>query len=220
MSNIRFKKTTTPTLPPTDRSKLYVDQADDHLKRIREDGSILDYDLATIPEALEDIIGAMVTDTATIDMTYNDSLGQITSDVKPNSITDALVSDVSPTKLQDNNFSYKRYTVNTNTNTSTLIRSESLLTDGVYLFECKITGFRFGGLGNAGDSATFIRTFRVKVTSGLLSIHGIQSDYTSRDDINYNINFQVSGSNLNINVVGVTSVNIRWNLDLTLTKNI
>ena len=131
MSNIRFKKTTTPTLPPVDRSKLFVDIADGHLKRIREDGVVLDYDIASVPENIEDIIGAMVTDTATIDMTYDDTLGQLAADVKPNSITDSLVSDVSPTKLQDNNFSYKRYTVNTNTNTPTLMRSESLTVDGV-----------------------------------------------------------------------------------------
>ncbi len=220
MSNIRFKKTATPTLPPVDRSKLFVDITDGHLKRIREDGVVLDYDIASIPENIEDIIGAMVSDTSTIDMTYNDPLGQISADIVPGSITDSLVSDVSPTKLEDSNFSYKRYTVNTNTNTATLIRAEPLLTDGVYLFECKISSYRLSGAGNPGDSSTFVRTFRVKVTSGLLSIHNLQSDYTSRDAVGYNVSFQASGSNLNINVIGINAVNVRWNLELSLTKNI
>jgi hypothetical protein len=219
-SSIKIKTSEAPQQPSTGYSRIYVDEVDGHLKRKRDDGVVLDYDIASVPENIEDIIGAMVTDTSTINLTYDDPSGTLSADVNPNSITDNLISDVSPTKLQDSLFSYKRYTINTNTNVSTLIRAESLLSDGVYLFECKITAFRFSGLGNPGDSATFIRTFRIKVISGLLTIHNTQSDYTSRDVSAYNVNFQILGSDLNVNVVGVTGVNIRWNLELSLTKNI
>lgn len=219
-SSIKIKTSESPQQPSTGYSRIYVDEVDGHLKRKRDDGIVLDYDIASVPENIEDIIGAMVTDTSTINLTYSDPSGTLSADVNTNSINDTHISNVSPIKLQDSLFSYKRYTVNTNTNTATLIRSESLLMDGVYLFECKISAFRFGGSGSVGDSAIFIRTFRVKVTSGLLTIHNQQSDYTSRDVNQYNVNFQVSGSNLDINVVGVIGVNIRWNLELSLTKNI
>lgn len=219
-SSIKIKTDNPPILPSTGFSSIYVDATDNHLKRKRDDGLVIDYDIAGLPESIEDLVGGMLLDTTTIDLTYDDPNGTISADIKPNSITDGLVSNVSPTKLEDSNFSHKRYTINTNTNTPTLIRAESLVTDGVYLFECRISAFRFGGSGSAGDSATFIRTFRVKVTSGLLTIHNTQSDFTSRDVAAYNTNFQISGSNFNINVVGVTGVNIRWNLELTLTKNI
>jgi hypothetical protein len=178
MSSIRFKKRNEPALPVTDHSSLYVDQADNHLKRKKEDGTIVDYDTAASAESVEDIIGAILTDTATIDFTYDDATPAISADVKPSSLDDTQIIKLSPTKIEDANFTHKHYTVTTSNATPTVIRTESLVTDGVYLFEARITGLRLSGAGSPGDSATFIRTFRIKLNGGNASLGGLQSDFT------------------------------------------
>jgi hypothetical protein len=46
-------------------------------------------------ERAQDAVGGALTDTSTIDFTYNDGSNQITADVKSNSVTNAMLTDVS-----------------------------------------------------------------------------------------------------------------------------
>ncbi len=43
-------------------------------------------------ERAQDAVGSALTDTTTIDLTYNDALNQITADIQPNSITNTLIN--------------------------------------------------------------------------------------------------------------------------------
>lgn len=220
-ANIKIKNDIAPITPTAGYSSVYVDQADNHLKRRKDDGSIIDYDNAAEDESVQDIVGAMLTDTATVDLTYNDTLAQITANVKPNSLDDTQIIKLSPTKIEDANYSHRHYTVTTITNSTTLIRQETLSNDGVYLFEARITGLRIAGPGGSiGDSATLIRTFRIKVIGGTAVLSGLQSDFTARDVSGYNFSIGLTSNNVNMNVVGVPSTSIKWNLELTITKNI
>lgn len=80
MSKIRFTKTTAPATPPTNTSSVYVDTIDDHLKRKKDDGSVIDYDLGN-PESIEDIVAVMIIPGNAIDTIYNDPAGQLTISV-------------------------------------------------------------------------------------------------------------------------------------------
>ena len=219
-ANVKIKNDIAPITPSVGFSSVYVDVADNHLKRKKDDGSIIDYDTAANPESVEDIIGAILLDTATIDFTYNDATPSISADVKPSSLNDTQIIKLSPTKIEDANFTHKHYTVTTSNATPTVIRTESLVTDGVYLFEARITGLRLSGAGSAGDSATFIRTFRIKLNGGNASLGGLQSDFTSRDLPGYNFSISIASNDVSMNVVGIGATNIKWNLELSIKKNI
>lgn len=59
--------------------------------------AIVAADLSDFAEAVQDTIGAAATDSTTIDFTYDDGAGTLTADVKADSITYALLQDVSAT---------------------------------------------------------------------------------------------------------------------------
>ncbi len=79
MANIKIKTGVAPGTPNSGYSNIYVD-VDGHLKKKNSDGSVTDYDAVTT-EGIEDIVGATLTDTATVNLTYNDGANQITADV-------------------------------------------------------------------------------------------------------------------------------------------
>lgn len=163
MSKVRLAKQTTPSTPPTDRSWLFVDQLDGHLKRVKDDGGVYDYE--TISSAITGI------------------------------------------------------TTTTN-NTPTLLMQIPITSDGSFLCESKIIGRRSSGAGTSGDSATFIRHFRIKRTSGVVTIFNTQSTFTSKDNKNYSLQIQVSGINILIYVIGTNSTTIQWNGETLKNDNI
>lgn len=93
-ANIKFKNDTTPANPSTGFSSLYVDQVDNRLKRKKSDGSIVDYDAATLAESIEDIIGAILVDTATIDFTYSDATPSISAVVIQTALNISIIPNV------------------------------------------------------------------------------------------------------------------------------
>ena len=163
MSKIRFNKQPVPPVPPTDKSWIFVDDYDGHLKRLKDDGSLYDYE--TISSAITGI------------------------------------------------------TTTTNT-TPTLLMQIPITSDGSFLCESRIIGRRSSGAGSAGDSANFIRHFRVKRISGVVTILNVQSTFTSKDNINYSLQIQVSGTNVLIYVIGVNSTTIQWNGETYKNDNI
>lgn len=56
-------------------------------------------DITDFTEAAQDAVGSMVTDTATIDLTYNDGAGTLTADVIDNSITYAKMQNIGTNSL-------------------------------------------------------------------------------------------------------------------------
>jgi hypothetical protein len=63
--------------------------------------SELDALTAALPESAQDAVGTILTDTATIDFTYNDAVGPtITADVKTDSITNTLLANMAQTTVK------------------------------------------------------------------------------------------------------------------------
>lgn len=133
------------------------------------------------------------------------------SGITPGSITDVDVDKISPYKIEDaQNKTYEDSILTTN-NVATTIVSVDCSIDSCILMESKIVARRIDGLaGNIGDSATFIRTFRVKSAGGIVTICDLQSDYTSKDNSNVNISIQALGTAVVIKVIGDTDNNIKW----------
>jgi hypothetical protein len=220
MSYIRLKKTGTPSTPPSGRSKVYIDEADDHLKRRKDDGSVVDYDDSVTPEEIQDAIGSALTDTATIDLNYDDTANEITANIVQESINDYHVLQISPTKLGNNNYSRHEATINTTNSSFATAFMFDASNDGTYLVECRTNCRRTGGTsGNAGDGASFIRTFRVKSIGGVVTVHDLQSDFTSRDSNQMRVEYLVNLTDIQFRVGGVNNNNLTWVLDISINKN-
>jgi len=220
MASIRIKKTTEPSTPPSGRSRLYVDIADDHFKRKKDDGSVVDYDIGLTPEVIQDVIGSIVTDTSTIDLTYDDVNDELRADIVLESINSTHVYEISPTKIGDAQNKHFEASLNTTNNSAATAFILDCSDDGMLLVSANITCFRTGGTsGNPGDGATFKRTFRIKTTGGVVSIHDLQSDYTSRDNNAINVEFLINLTDINFRVKGLNNNNFRWKLDISVNKN-
>lgn len=221
MSRIRFTGSDEPSTPPSGKSSLYVDVSDNHLKRKKQDGSVIDYDAGVSAEAIQDAVGSILADTPTIDMTYDDVSNLIKSDIVGNSIVDSHVNRISPTKITDAQNGRYEATVITNDNTPTVIFSLDCSQDGILLVEFRATCRRLGGLsGNPGDGAVFKRTFRVKSYGSSVTVHSLQSDYTSTDNPLMKVSISVSGTDVELNVIGVNNNNLKWNCDIITNINI
>lgn len=101
--------------------------------------------------------------------------------------------------------------VSTTNATPTTIATIAVPTDSVMLITANITARRTGGVsGTAGDSATFVRTVKVKNVGGTVTAPVAQADYTSEDVKAYDANLSVTGTDLLIKVTGVATTNIDW----------
>lgn len=221
MSRIRFAGNTPASIPtpPATKANLFYDDTDKSFKAKLDDGTIVV--LGVTQEYIEDIVGNLFTDSATIGVTYDDSGNIVTLEILPNSIDSSLVSSISPVKIIDEQNGRYKDTILTNDNTPTVIYTQDCSVNGIWLVEVRVTGRRIGGLsGSAGDGCTFKRTFRVKSISSSVTIHDRQSDYTSKDQSVFNIQSIVSGTNIIIRVIGAIDNNITWTADVITNFNI
>jgi hypothetical protein len=220
MSVIRFRKGQNPLTTPTGTSKLWVDESDNHLKRTLDNGDVIDYDASNSIEAIQDAIGQSLTDTATIDLNYNDVADEITANIVPESINSSHVYQISPTKIGDLNSTRYKATLNTTTASFATAFVLDASSDSTIMVQTVTTCTRTGGLaGSPGDGAAFKRTFRVKSIGGVVSILDMQSDYTSRDDAGMRVEYVVSGTDILFRVGGLTNNNLRWVLEITTSNN-
>ena len=78
----------------------FITVENDQLKTKHSDGSIKVYSTGITPEEVRDIIGVMVTDTNTIDLTYDDANDTLSGEVKDNSITNLkLIGGIDAAKI-------------------------------------------------------------------------------------------------------------------------
>lgn len=95
--------------------------------------------------------------------------------------------------------------------TATTLQSITVPTDSAFLLIAKVVGRRTGGTGGAnGDAATYIRTARYKNVGGTVTIHNLQTDFTSEDQLFWNSTLDVSGTSARIRVTGAANNNITW----------
>jgi hypothetical protein len=103
-------------------------------------------------------------------------------------------------------------TVNTTNATVTTLATLAASANKTMLVEAKIIGSRTGGTAGAtGDSATYIRTARIKNIAGTITIHNLQSDYTSEDQVAWNATIEIVGGAAVISVSGAANNNVTWN---------
>lgn len=113
--------------------------------------------------------------------------------------------------LAESDFQIQQSTVNTTDATATEIASIPVPNNSSLLLEIRVIGRRTGGTGGStGDSAHYIRTARYKNISGAVSVHSVQSDYTSEDQAGWGIILGVNGSNARVQVTGAANNNVTW----------
>lgn len=220
MSRIRFKGTTSANIPipPSGRASLYYDDSDKALKMKLDTGDIIA--LGVTEEYIRDLVGALVQETGAISINYDDANDALYIDIKPSIINDSYVDKISPTKIIDDQNGRAKATIITNDDTSSTIHSLDCSSDGCWMIELRVTCRRLGGLaGNAGDGATFKRTFRIKSIGSSVTVHDLQSDYTSRDNPNMNVLLNVSSTNVLVKVKGLIDNNLKWNADIISSIN-
>ena len=90
---------TAPSNPPSGQGRLYA-KTDNSLHYLDDAGTDTNLTAAAAgytDEQAQDAVGAMIVDTATIDLTYTDATPELKADVKDGSITYAKMQDVSAT---------------------------------------------------------------------------------------------------------------------------
>jgi hypothetical protein len=113
--------------------------------------------------------------------------------------------------LAESDCTISQATVATTDATVTTLATISTTTDTVMLIETRVSGRRTGGsAGTAGDSASYVRTARVKNIAGTVTIANLQSDYTSEDQGGWNATITVTGTNVLVRVTGAANNNITW----------
>lgn len=220
MARIRFKGTLAANVPtpPMGRASLFYDDSDNSLKMKLPTGDTLA--LGVTEEYIQDIVGGLFQDSSSINVTYDDLGNAVSLELNPNLINDYYVDKISPTKIIDSQNGRYEASIITNNGSYAPIYSLDCSINGSWLVELKITSRRLGGTaGSDGDGATFKRTFRIKSINSSVTIHDLQSDYTSRDNPLMNVAISVSSTNVVINVRGVNNNNMKWNADIISSIN-
>jgi hypothetical protein len=131
-------------------------------------------------------------------------------DVNGTSIFRGALRIEAPTTLV--NYEIFQAHITTSNATPTLIQTIPTTTDTVMLIEVRVLGRRTDG--SSGESATYIRTFRVKNVAGTVSIKNLDSMYTSEDVVAWNVVAIVDpvspNTDILVRVVGVASSSITW----------
>lgn len=113
--------------------------------------------------------------------------------------------------LADSDFQVEQATVNTTDATLTTLASVAIPADSSVLLEVRVVGRRTGGAaGSAGDACCYVRTARFKNVTGTVTLHTLQSDYTSEDQAGWGVALTSSGTNALVRVTGAANNNITW----------
>jgi hypothetical protein len=183
-----------------------------------DDGTIVVLNITE--EYIQDVIGNLIANSSTIGATYDDVNDVLTLEVLANSIDTSHINTISPLKIVDQQNERYQNSIITNNNTPTLIQTLDCDQDGSWLVEARVVARRIGGLaGVPGTGATFKRTFRIKSIGSSVTIHDVQSDYTSRDNNQINVTFNILSTDVQFFVVGLNNNNIKWNIDLIINNN-
>jgi hypothetical protein len=99
---------------------------------------------------------------------------------------------------------------------TTEIQSIAVPNNSVMLVESKVVGVRTGGTsGTVGDSASYVRTVKVKNIAGTVTVLKKQSDYTAEDQSGWGCNHDVTSTNIVVKVNGASNNNVKWYVTTT-----
>lgn len=101
--------------------------------------------------------------------------------------------------------------VSTTDATQTTAATIAIPTDTTVLLEVHVIGRRTAGsAGTAGDSASYVRTARFKNIAGTVTMHTLQSDYTSEDQAGWNCTLDANLTNARVRVTGAANNTVLW----------
>lgn len=170
------KEVTTPTTPPTGYVKFYAEGAS--LKYIDDTSTI--YTLATgvSPEEVQDIVGAMLVDSSSIDFTYNDPAGTFTATVIAGGVNhNALANYVTNQHIDHSTISVSAGTGLTGggdlTTSRTINLSNTAVTIGSYGSASQVGSFTVDAQGRL-TSAT-----NVSITPAAIGAQPLDGDLTA-----------------------------------------
>jgi hypothetical protein len=110
-------------------------------------------------------------------------------------------------------------TVSTVNNTATTIVTIPTSSNETSLVEAWVVGHRTGGTaGSTNDGAAYFRRTRIKNNAGTVTTNDTTTEYTSEDQVSWNVTFVVSGTNVDIRVTGATNNNINWRCEARVIR--
>lgn len=105
--------------------------------------------------------------------------------------------------------------------TAATLQTIAIPNNSMVLVETRVVCRKTGGAGsgNIGDGGSYVRTARFKNISGTVTVHTLQSDYTSEElsMIGMNCQLAVSGTNAIVSVTGLANDNISWEATTLVT---
>lgn len=218
-SGIRFSHEIDSSIPvpSTGKAFLYYDNIAKAFKAKLDDGTIIIFNFTN--EVIEDAIAVILqgASSSTINVIHNDPADQVILEVKASSINTSHINSISPIKIINSQHNRLQGQLTTTGGAPGDIITYVPSTDGMYSLDLKVVGLRTSGVGGTpGDGCVLHRQARLRRWGGTLTLLAVQSTYTSRDDINYNVSFNISGSNLLVTVIGPSGQTIKWTADLTI----
>lgn len=123
--------------------------------------------------------------------------------------------------LADSDMRISQATVSTTNATVTNLQTISIPTDSMVIIEARVSVRKTGGAGagNVGDGAGYVRTARFKNIGGTVTMHTLQSDYTSEDAGMAGLNcvLDANSTNARVRVTGLANDNLTWECTTTVT---
>ena len=108
----------------------------------------------------------------------------------------------------DADYTLTQATVSTTDATTTVLQTIAIPTDMVVHIKTTILGKRTGG--TAGDCSVYVREARYKNVAGTVTIHDLQSSYTSEDQIGWAGTLDVNTTNGRVTVKGAANNDVTW----------
>lgn len=124
-----------------------------------------------------------------------------------------------PTTVSNNHYQYLQGTVQTTDDSPTVVYSDTVSGDGIYLYEAKVVGVEVGAVG-APDNAVFKRSFTVYKEATNLTILDIQSDYSHKTDSSWSLSVTENSGDIILTVVGSVLETVKWAATITKTMNL
>lgn len=120
-----------------------------------------------------------------------------------------IIKELGDSSEDSDDVSYKITTTNATPQTIVLIPTKE---DSIKNLEIKVSCRKISGtgLGSVGDGIAIVRHARIKNISNIVTLHSLQSTFTSKDVLAWNVLVDIVGTNIRVRVVGSNNDNINW----------
>lgn len=132
-------------------------------------------------------------------------------EVYDNGVGNEIFKLVSTATNDDPNYRVYQNRVATTDATLTTLHTIAIAASNTYLIESRIVARRTGGTaGTADDGAVYIRRAMVTTKTGTVTISAVQDGLTQEDQAGWDATFNVSGTNILVQITGAADNNVTW----------